>query len=114
MKEVRGKFLRGDTRIVSAPTRGKEEALTNPILVILAILALAALYVFMPILVGAYRQFRGHRIFNCPESGGPADFDLDGRHAAVTSAFGAPHHRVKNCSLWPERKDCLQTCLRLV
>jgi hypothetical protein len=92
--------------------RGKEEVMTNPILVVFAILALAALYVFMPIMVGAYRRFRGHWVFTCPETGGPADVDLDGCHAAITSAFGTPHPRVKNCSLWPKRKDCPQTCLR--
>ncbi|MFQ5691967.1 MAG: hypothetical protein ACE5IM_02835 [Nitrospinota bacterium] len=85
--------------------------MTHPALVIVAVLALAALYVLLPVMVGAFRQLRGHRTLRCPESGEAAEVALDSRHAALTSAFGPPHLRVSDCSLWPERSGCRQACL---
>ena len=38
---------------------------------------------------------------------------LDAKRAAFTAAFRHPVLRVKNCSLWPKRSGCQQSCLDL-
>lgn len=79
-----------------------------------AILALAAVYVLLPIAAGAYRRFRGKRIVTCPETGRPAAVELDAARAAGRSLFGEPDPRVARCSRWPERHDCDQACLEAI
>lgn len=86
--------------------------MTRPGFVITAILALAALYVLLPVMSTAFRRFRGRKTLRCPETGRGASVDLSGLSAALTSAIGSPRLCVRNCSLWPERKDCQQACLR--
>ncbi|MEO7836680.1 MAG: hypothetical protein ABIS21_03435 [Acidimicrobiales bacterium] len=54
---------------------------------------------------------RGTRLVTCPETGGPVAVDLDLRYSAVPSFLGRRHFRVKNCTRWPERAACGQTCL---
>ena len=54
---------------------------------------------------------RGTRLVTCPETGCPVAVDLDLRYSAVRSAFGRPHFRLKDCTRWPERAGCGQTCL---
>lgn len=75
------------------------------------VVALGA-FALMAWLVGrAYLRLRGKRLVTCPETNEPAAVDLDLRFAAVTSAFGRPHFRLKDCSRWPERQSCGQVCL---
>ena len=85
--------------------------MTHPGLVLVAILALALLYVLMPLVADTLRRFRGPRMLSCPEAGSEAEVGIDASHAALTSAFGRPLLRVKSCSLWPERERCRQDCL---
>jgi hypothetical protein len=54
---------------------------------------------------------RGTRLATCPETGRPVAVDLDLPYSAVHSALGRPHFRLKDCTRWPERADCGQTCL---
>jgi hypothetical protein len=85
--------------------------MSNPGLVLVAILALALLYVLIPLMADTLRRFRGPRMLSCPEAGGEAEVGIDASHAALTSAFGTPSLRVRHCSLWPERERCKQDCL---
>ncbi|HYL80473.1 MAG TPA: hypothetical protein VEU07_06650 [Candidatus Acidoferrum sp.] len=85
--------------------------MSHPGLVLVAILALALLYVLMPLMADTLRRFRGPRMLSCPEAGGEAEVGIDASHAALTSALGSPSLRVKTCSLWPEREQCKQACL---
>jgi len=80
-------------------------------MVVLAVLAVALLYVLMPLVVDTFRRFRSPRLLRCPETGGKAEIGIDASHAALTSAFGQPLLRVKSCSLWPEKDRCKQDCL---
>lgn len=82
----------------------------SPMLVILAVIALGALYVVLPVVSGAYRRYRGVKRPVCPETGEAAEVTLDARHAAVTAAFGQPDLQVTGCSRWPERHGCDQGC----
>ena len=85
--------------------------MSNPWIVLAGIVALALLYVVLPVVTEAFRRFRGGRRVECPGTSAPAEVRLDAGHAALTSAFGPPDVRVENCSNWPERAGCSQGCL---
>ena len=78
---------------------------------VIVVLLLAALYFLVPRVAGSYLKFRGKRVITCPENRKPAAVDVDVRHAALTALLGEPHLRLKDCSRWPEKKDCGQECL---
>ena len=71
-----------------------------------ALLGLGAWHVARTILA-----LRGTRLVTCPETGRPVAVDLDLPYSAVRSALGRPHFRLKDCTRWPERAGCGQTCL---
>lgn len=85
--------------------------MSHPWIVLVAILAVALLYVLMPLVADTFRRFRSPRMLSCPETGGTAEIGIDASRAALTSAFGKPLLRVKSCSLWPEKERCRQDCL---
>jgi hypothetical protein len=87
--------------------------MSDPGIVITAILALAALYVLLPRVGHVLARCRDARVLPCPETGAKAEISIDASRAAFTSAFGRPRLRAKQCSLWPERKGCAESCLRL-
>jgi hypothetical protein len=49
-----------------------------------------------------------HWAVECPETGCLAECDFI---AEPFPAFCMPIVSIKNCSLWPERKNCTQKCL---
>ena len=59
----------------------------------------------------AYVKFRGTRLVTCPETGDPAAVDVDARHVAFAAALLKRSLRLKRCSQWPERQDCVRECL---
>lgn len=59
-----------------------------------------------------YRRSRGPRGITCPDAGVSATIQIDARHAMTMHALGESTRRVKSCSLWPERENCGQACLR--
>jgi len=85
--------------------------MSHPWIVLVAVLAVAFLYVLMPLVADTFRRFRRPRMLSCPETGGPAEVGIDASRAALSSAFGQPLLRVKSCSLWPKRERCKQHCL---
>jgi hypothetical protein len=85
--------------------------MSYPWIVVLAVVALGALYVLMPLMADTFRRFRSPRMLSCPETGGKAEVGIDASRAALTSAFGQPLLRVKSCSLWPEKEQCKQECV---
>lgn len=87
--------------------------MSKPWIVVAVILALAALYVLLPVVADTFRRYRAKRVLRCPETGAVAEVGIDASRAALTSAFGEPQLRAQDCSLWPERKDCAQDCLTL-
>jgi hypothetical protein len=84
----------------------------HPWLLIAAILAVAALYVVFPVARHAYRRRREPQLLTCPETQEPAAVFVDARRAALTAALGKERLRVANCSLWPARRGCAQSCLK--
>jgi len=83
----------------------------TPGIVVVAILALAALYVLLPRAAHILARYRQPWNLPCPETGKKADITIDASRAAFTSAFGRPLLRAKGCSLWPARRNCAEGCL---
>jgi hypothetical protein len=61
-----------------------------------------------------YFKFRGIRLITCPETRKPAAVEVDAKYAALIAPISARGLRLKDCSRWPERKDCGQECLRQI
>lgn len=87
--------------------------MSHPWIVLVAVLAVALLYVLMPLVADTFRRFRSPKVLTCPETGGKAEVGIDASRAALTSAFGQPFLRAKSCTLWPEKERCKQECLTL-
>ena len=62
--------------------------------------------------IAAYRKYRGAWIVECPETEASAEISLDMKRAVLTSAVGTPLLQVHDCSRWPGRHGCDQSCLR--
>ena len=86
--------------------------MSAPWIVLAAIMALAVAYVLLPVVAATFFRFRPTQGLTCPETGAGAKVGVAAGWAAFTAAFSHPVLRVKNCSLWPERKGCEQSCLR--
>ncbi|HEX9878846.1 MAG TPA: hypothetical protein VGB25_01480 [Candidatus Binatia bacterium] len=76
-----------------------------------AVILLGVFYVLVPTYIFTYQRLRRKRVLRCPESGMLVEVNLDPRLAALTSPFGKPWLRVKDCTLWPKKKNCKQECL---
>jgi hypothetical protein len=85
--------------------------MNHPWIVLAAVLAVALLYVLIPLVTDTFRRFRSARMLRCPETGGQAEVAIDASRAALTAAVGRPQLRAEDCSLWPERAGCQQACL---
>ena len=79
-----------------------------------AIIVALALFPVLRWLARVYLRFRGERVVICPETQQPAGVEVDAKHAVMATAVGAPSLRLKDCSRWPERRNCGQECLRQI
>jgi hypothetical protein len=80
-------------------------------LTLLLIIGTVALYYGVLLMAETYYDFRPAQTVRCPETGKPVRVQLDATLAALTALPGPPKLRVKECPLWPERRDCGQDCL---
>ena len=87
--------------------------MSSPGFVIVAVLAVAILYVLLPWVAHIFARYRAPRAVRCPEMDTKAWVEIDARHAALTAALGRPRLRLRECSLWVQRGPCALTCLRL-
>ncbi len=73
----------------------------------------AVLVTGLPVAVSLqnYFQNRGRQSVTCPDSGQPADVELDHKFAFQTALRGQEHTRLASCSRWPGKGDCGQECL---
>jgi hypothetical protein len=85
--------------------------MTGPWMLLLAIGGIAVLYVLMPMVAQVFAHYRKPRVVRCPETGAAAQVQVDAWRAAKTSVPGPPELRVMNCSRWPERMGCDETCV---
>jgi len=84
---------------------------TNPLLLIAGIVGFGITFVLIPVFIDAYRRYRYRKVITCPQTHGLAEVTLNSGLAALGAAVGRPVMRVKNCSLWPERKECDENCV---
>ena len=90
--------------------------MTIPVLITLAVLALAVgLFVFRAIPgIRAYFEYRGKRLITCPETHKPEAVVVAAEEAAAGAFLSEPTLRLRECSRWPERRDCGQECLQQI
>ena len=77
----------------------------NTLFSTLASLATGRRFVFMP-MAG---RFHIKKVVKCPECDQPAEILVD-RAPGSTSKPKKKQFSIRNCSLWPKRKGCMQTC----
>jgi hypothetical protein len=85
--------------------------MTTVLGVVLTLAAAVALGFVVRRYAQAYFKFRGQRVVTCPENEEFAAVALDARHAAQTAFLGHEHLQLRECSRWPEKQGCGQTCL---
>jgi hypothetical protein len=90
--------------------------LTFAIFPILCFFLGAVLVTGLPVgvVIQSYYANRGRRSVTCPDSGQPADVEVDRKFALMTASRGQEHSRLQSCSRWPEKGDCGQECLAQV
>ena len=59
-------------------------------------------------------NFRGMRVLTCPDNQQPAAVELACWRAALTGLLGKPLPSVRDCSRWPEQRDCDQACVKVI
>jgi hypothetical protein len=64
--------------------------------------------------IRAYFNSRGKRLVTCPETHKPEAVDVAASEAALGVFFNEPTLRLRECSRWPERRDCGQECLQQI
>jgi hypothetical protein len=84
--------------------------MSMPLVTVAVILVIGAIYVLLPLALGAYLRFRKPREVICPEINAAALVRFDARYAAATAALGATDLRLVGCARWPERGDCDRRC----
>jgi hypothetical protein len=58
-----------------------------------------------------WRDYRGHRLVTCPETGRPAAVQIDLGHAIASLTLDGGEVRLESCSRWAARGPCDQPCL---
>jgi hypothetical protein len=78
--------------------------------------ALVAVYLSVRIAqaFGAFLAYRGERVITCPETHQPAAVEVAAGKAAMRTLAGTPQIRLKDCSRWPEKRDCDQACVHQI
>lgn len=102
--------------ICDARNREQGELMSMAVAIYLfgSILAAGLFALMLSMALRAYLRSRGTRLITCPENGSAAAVEVDARHAALTAAIGKPSLLLKDCSRWPERRDCGQQCLEQI
>lgn len=78
----------------------------DALLTALARLALGRFYVFQPMA----KRYRLKKVVRCPETDQAAEILLNAYPS--TTSKGGKKPSIRNCSLWPSRRGCTQSCLR--
>jgi hypothetical protein len=71
-----------------------------------------AVFLILASAVITYFKLHGTRLITCPETKKPAAVEVNARRAAMLTPTRARDLRLKDCSRWPERKNCGQECLQ--
>jgi len=84
----------------------------TPLITVAAIFTLAVVVVLLPVVTYTFQRYQKKMRVRCPGTGGRAWVRINASRAALSSALGKPRLRIKNCSLWPKRKDCDRGCVK--
>lgn len=84
----------------------------SPGSLIFAILASGLAFVLLPVLLLAFSEYRRKKTVVCPQGGHGAEIGVDTGKAMRSAAFGRVSLTVTECSLWPGRAGCDQSCVR--
>jgi hypothetical protein len=78
--------------------------------------AMAAVYLGVRLVqaAGTFFAYRGERIITCPETHRPAAVEVAAGTAALRMLTGEQRVRLKDCSRWPEKRDCDQACVHQI
>jgi hypothetical protein len=80
---------------------------------IVSLIAVVAVATFATRFVAAWFQLRGTRVLVCPETNAPVGAELELGKAAFAVALGQePILHLSDCTRWPERAGCDQSCLQ--
>lgn len=80
-------------------------------IVALVIFLMLLVHAILPPAARSFVRYRARTAVRCPETALTADVQVDALHAAMTSFAGPPELRIRDCSLWPHRRNCDQRCL---
>lgn len=84
----------------------------NPWMVLAGLVVIAVAFVALPVGLSMWAQYRRWKVVACPNLYRPAAV-LVGR-AGLAEALGIRGvRRVRDCSLWPDRRGCDRRCLNL-
>jgi hypothetical protein len=92
-------------------TETPEEAAMNPTIVIPLLVAIAVVFVILPVAFGAYRYYRAPRIVRCPRLRAKATVTVDPRQAARAAITGSEELSATACSQLLGRPRCRTECL---
>jgi hypothetical protein len=81
-----------------------------PMLALAMILVIGAIYVMLPVALGAYVHFSKPIKVICPKTHEAALITLNARRAAFASAIGRTKLDVTGCSRWPQDSGCGREC----
>ncbi len=93
-----------------------DQVFRHALIITLATYLLAGLFLIVVgallarLVVRAHGEYSGTRTVTCPETEDYAHVKVDAWHAAMMRLLGRTHLRVRDCSRWPERRDCAQAC----
>jgi len=79
-----------------------------------SVMTVFAAIVWIVLILGAYIRLalaRSRKLVRCPDSGAITFVDIEENAQGTGSTARWPDLKVKNCRLWPERKDCSRGCL---
>lgn len=80
-------------------------------LVLPGLVAVAVVFVVVPVAAATYTYYRQAREVECPVDGRPAIIRVDADVAAIAAVTGIETPCVASCSFWPARLGCGQDCL---
>ena len=84
----------------------------EPVLLVVAIVATAVMFVALPVGRDIYRRVRGPRVVVCPETRRPTEIEIDAGHAARSGVLkDKVDLRVRSCDRWTEGHRCNEACL---
>jgi hypothetical protein len=75
------------------------------------IIAAMAVIGSVVLVLSRYYRLRGTRLVTCPETCEPVAVEVKTARAALSSLAGEPSFRLRDCTRWPERRNCGQECL---